>query len=226
MKTSKLLNVLVLATLSMAGAASAAEVSNGGYLTDSRGAIVKSGTGLCWHTSSWTSGMAVEGCDSVPQKVAPAVVAVPAHAAPAAAEITRSVVFKPYTVQTEALFDFDKAVLRENGKQKIHEEVLSKVKESTKDQVVQVIGYADRIGSDKYNMKLSQRRADAVKAYLVEQGVNGSNIETIARGEADPVVACDKVKGRENHKNKALVKCLQPNRRMVLIVKGQTAVNE
>jgi OOP family OmpA-OmpF porin len=226
MKTPKLLNVLVLASLSMAGAAVADEMSNGGYLTDSRGAIVKSGTGLCWHTSSWTSAKAVEGCDGVEHKTVAAVAAVPAYVAPVAAAVTKSIVFKPYTLQTEALFDFDKAVLRENGKQKIHDEVLNNVKESTKDQVVQVIGYADRIGSEKYNMALSQRRADAVKAYLVEQGVNGNNVETVARGEADPVVACDNVKGRATHKNKALVKCLQPNRRMVLILKGQTAVSE
>jgi len=84
-----------------------------------------------------------------------------------------------------------------------------------------VTGHADRIGTDAYNQKLSQRRADAVKDYLVGQGVEDKRIETAAKGESEPVVSCDNVKGKVSGKNKNLVECLQPNRRVVVEVKVQ-----
>ena len=69
-------------------------------------------------------------------------------------------------------------------------------------------GYTDRIGSDKYNLTLSQHRADSVKAYLIGKGIDGSRLSTIGKGKADPVVQCD-------NKNRAeLIKCLEPNRRV------------
>ncbi len=88
-------------------------------------------------------------------------------------------------------------------------------------EVVLVTGHADRIGKDSYNQKLSERRAAAVKDYLVSQGVEANRIETAAKGEAEPVVACSDVKGKESGKNKKLVECLQPNGRVMVEVKVQ-----
>ena len=93
-------------------------------------------------------------------------------------------------------------------------------------EVVLVTGHADRIGTDAYNQKLSQRRADAVKDYLVGQGVEASRVETEAKGESEPVVSCDNVKGKVSGKNKKLVECLQPNRRVVVEVKVQKPVQQ
>ncbi|MFH1493210.1 MAG: OmpA family protein, partial [Pseudomonadota bacterium] len=98
---------------------------------------------------------------------------------------------------------------------------VGKMKEYPQVEVVLVTGHADRIGSDAYNQKLSQRRADAVKEYLVAQGVETNRIETAAKGESEPVVSCDDVKGKVSGKNKKLVECLQPNRRVMVEVKVQ-----
>ncbi|MFN3398689.1 MAG: OmpA family protein, partial [Sulfurimicrobium sp.] len=62
---------------------------------------------------------------------------------------------------------------------------------------------------------------DAVKAYLTGQGVENNRIETAAKGEADPVVSCDNIKGKVSGKNRKLVECLQPNRRVVVEVRVQ-----
>lgn len=73
---------------------------------------------------------------------------------------------------------------------------------------VDITGYADRLGSTKYNLRLSQRRADAVRAYLVGRGIEGARLKAYGKGEANPVVTC-------NNKRRAdLIKCLEPNRRV------------
>ena len=79
---------------------------------------------------------------------------------------------------------------------------------------VLVTGHADRLGSVAYNQKLSERRATQVAQYLASKGVNSSIITSTGRGEAVPVVACEGVKGR-----KALIECLQPNRRVTVEAK-------
>lgn len=228
MKTSKtmLLNVFALAALAMTGIAGADEITKDGYLLDTSRTVVRDNFGQCVHTGFWTPAMAIEECDPVAKKPAPIV----AEAAPAvivpAPVAKKKTVFVPYTLQTEALFAYNKSNLSENGKQKLNDEIIGKMKEYPKDEVVVVTGYTDRIGSETYNMKLSQRRADSVKAYMVDQGIDGSRIETAARGKADPIVSCDNIKGRANHKNKALIACLQPNRRIVLDLKGQMPVQK
>ena len=86
----------------------------------------------------------------------------------------------------------------------------------TKFDHVKVIGYTDRIGSDKYNLYLSQRRADSVKAYLVDKGgVDAGKIETEGRGEADPVTKPDACAAK---RSPATIACLQPDRRVEIEV--------
>jgi OOP family OmpA-OmpF porin len=221
MKTSEILflNAVALATLALCVAANANEINKEGYLLDSRGAVVKSGSGLCVHTGFWTPAMAIAECDAtLAKEVVPMVAdSTPPVAAPL-------IVYKPYTLQTETLFAYNKSDISTGGKQQINDGIVGMMKKYPKDGVVLITGHADRIGSEEYNLALSQRRADTVQAYLIEQGIDGRRIETAAKGESEPVVACDKIEGRANRMNKKLIACLQPNRRIVLDLKGQNAV--
>jgi OOP family OmpA-OmpF porin len=85
------------------------------------------------------------------------------------------------------------------------------------------VGHADRIASEKYNDELSQRRADAVKQYLVQKGVDPQRVETQGAGESQPVAQCGKM-GPERASNQKLVACLQPDRRVEIEVLGHREV--
>lgn len=224
MKTSRLvLNLIAIASLTTMGIASAHEVANQGYVIDTRGNVVKNNYGQCWRTGYWTPAMATEECDpELVNKPAPKMAAAQrAVAAPVPADGPGKAAFVPISLQADTLFDFNKSDIHASGKKQLDDEVVSKMKAYPQVEVVLVTGHTDRIGTDAYNQKLSQRRADAVKGYLVAQGVEGGRIETAAKGESEPVAACDNIKGKVSGKNKALVECLQPNRRVVVEVKVQ-----
>ncbi len=229
MKTSRIiLNALAMASISLAGIASAHEVPKEGYLIDSRGNVVKNNYNECWKTGYWTPAMAIEECDpDLVKKDKPKAAEAKAPApAPAPVAGPDKAAFVAITLQAETLFDFDKSVLRADGKKILDDEVVGKMKQYPQVEVVLLTGHADRIGTDGYNQKLSQRRADTVKAYLVGQGVEDKRIETAAKGESEPVVSCDNVKGKASGKNKKLVECLQPNRRVMVEVRVQKPVQK
>ena len=111
-------------------------------------------------------------------------------------------------LETDFLFDFDKDTIKQEG----FETIALSVNQIDKNMVrkVKVLGYTDPLGSDDYNLKLSQRRADAVKAELIKNGVPAEIITAMGMGEADQVVTCDGKTGD------ALKECLKPNRRVVI----------
>ena len=119
------------------------------------------------------------------------------------------------TLDAKVLFDFDKSVLKPEGKAAIDSQVVGNLAKVQKLDVVLVTGHTDRIGTEKYNQGLSERRADAVRDYLVSKGVDKAKIETIGLGEKQPVVQCDQKNFKE------LIACLQPNRRVEVEVKGE-----
>lgn len=219
---------LVALTLALMGTVALAHTEpaqrSAGYWTDSNGHVWKNNYGQCWRAGYWTPSMATEECDpDLVKKAAPAAKA--QDTVPATPLVPPTGPAKPafekVTIQAEALFDFDKAVVRPDGKKVLDDEVVSKMKQYSQVEVLLITGHADRIGSAKYNQKLSERRAAAVKDYLVSQGVEANRLETAAKGESEPVVDCKNVKGPENRKNKKLVECLQPNRRVVVEIKVQ-----
>ena len=111
-----------------------------------------------------------------------------------------------YTLSAKELFGFDEATIRgRNGKL---DEIAEVMKRNPAIDSVRITGYTDRIGTDAYNLKLSQRRADAVRAYLVARGVEPRRLQAIGKGKADPVVEC------HDKDRAALIRCLEPNRRV------------
>lgn len=123
------------------------------------------------------------------------------------------------TFAADVLFDFDKAVVKPEGKSKL-DDISNKVR-GINLEVVIAIGHADTIGSDAYNQRLSVRRAESVKAYLVSKGVEPNRIYTEGKGEKQPVTGgrC-KGMGKEHRTNKKLVECLQPDRRVEIEIIG------
>jgi OOP family OmpA-OmpF porin len=118
------------------------------------------------------------------------------------------------TLAADALFDFDKAVLRPEGKAKL-DDLVSKSK-ALNLEVIIAVGHTDRLGSDSYNQKLSEKRAAAVKTYLVSKGVEANKVYTEGKGAKQPVTA-DKCKGP---KSKKIIDCLQPDRRVDIEIIG------
>lgn len=144
--------------------------------------------------------------------VAPAVVAEPA------APVVEN---KRFTLRSDVLFNFNKATLKPEGQQALNElyNELSNI-DPTQGRVL-VVGFTDRIGSQNYNLPLSQKRAQSVVDYLVAKGVPASAIAAEGRGKEDPVTGnkCDAVKGRA-----ALIECLAPDRRVEIEIQGTTEV--
>lgn len=181
---------------------------NVGYLVDTRGNVVKSGSGLCVRTGYWTPAMAIEECD--PDLVKKDMTAA---ANKAAAGVKPSA--EKLTLAADTLFDFDKAVLRPEGKAKL-DELVAKVK-GIKLEVIIAVGHADRLGSPAYNQKLSEKRAASVKEYLVSKGVEANRVYTEGKGKTQPKTKADECKGA---KSKKVIACLQPDRRVDIEVIG------
>ena len=204
----------------LAGIGFAAVAQERVYVIDQRDVVAKSGFGLCWRTGYWTpAGAAADkaGCecdkDLLPKATCEGKAAAPGGAAPAVAGPKPT--GEKITVAADALFDFNKAVLRPEGKAKL-DELVSKAA-AIKLEVILAVGHTDRIGGNAYNQKLSEKRAAAVKEYLVAKGIEANRVYTEGKGETQPVTG-DTCKG--NAKTKALIDCLQPDRRVDIEVIG------
>ncbi len=183
------------------------------YVQDARGVIARDPFGLCWRTGYWTPADAVPGCD-LPLCVAPAklengkcveppapppppaeVAPAPAPAPVAAAPVPTS---EKVSYAADAFFDFDKAVLKKEGKAQL-DELTSKL-QGLNLEVIIAVGHTDSIGTDAYNQKLSIRRAEAVKNYLKSKGIEASRIYTEGKGEKQPVADNKTAAGRAKNR--------------------------
>ena len=179
MKNLKNLAAFV-ATAALATAAMAQNIDN---WRNASGDVWKSGTGECWRDASWTPATAAVGCGA---------------AAPAAKAVAPVAAASKVTYAADAFFDFDKSVVKPAGKAKL-DDLVSKVK-GINLEVIIAVGHTDSIGSDAYNQKLSVRRAEAVKAYLVSKGIEKNRIYTEGKGEKQPVASNKTKEGRAKNR--------------------------
>lgn len=200
---------MLFATAALATAAGAQTVDN--WRNGTSELVWKNGTNeLCWRDASWTPATAAQGCDGaiVPKSApapapAPAAAPAPAPAAAPAAPAARPAAAAPaaaskVTYAADAFFDFDKAVLKPEGKAKL-DDLTSKVK-GINLEVIIAVGHTDSVGGDAYNQKLSVRRAEAVKAYLVSKGIETNRVYTEGKGEAQPVADNKTKEGRAKNR--------------------------
>lgn len=212
---------LLAATIGLCASLAQAQAVDRVYAIDQRGEVVMDPFGLCWRTSFWTPAAAAKdpaGCkcdkDLLPKEVCEPKAAAPVAAAPAAGPAVAPARDK-VTVAADALFDFNKATLRPEGKTKL-DDVVAKSQQLVLEVVI-AVGHADRIGSAAYNQKLSEKRAASVKDYLVSKGIPANRIYTEGKGSKQPVTKPGDCKGPKSPK---VIQCLQPDRRVDIEIIG------
>ena len=221
----------VIASFSfLPAAALAQDAKNQGYLLDPNGNVVTSSTtGLCVRTSDWTPARAAAAaaCQQCTPDLCPkpVVAAPPPTPSPKPADkpapkvepkkAPAKLLPQKINFSADALFDFDKAELKPEGRAMLDD--LTRVLQGANYEVILAIGHADRIGTLKYNQKLSERRADTVKRYLVSKGIEPNRIHAEGKGETQPLTRPGECKMTNR---KALIACLQPDRRVDVEVTG------
>ena len=169
-----------------------------GYWSAKGDSVWRSGAGECVHTGFWSMDMAIVGCDgkvaeAAPEPVAPAPLAMP-------------------SMDAKVNFGFDRADLDATATAAI-DTLVSQARSKGQVKSVIVTGHTDRIGTEGYNLDLSLRRAGAVGDYLSQNaGIDAQSIELAGKGESEPLVGCEGMRGT------ALLACLEPNRRVELIL--------
>jgi len=223
----------LLSTGAHAQAPALAPVGERPLVTTTANQVWMSGFGLCWHSAIGIPPVSTAECDpnyrvavqSV-EPVRPAVVvadppaprAAPAPAPVAArpaviALVTPAPAVMPVvvkvTLDVDTLFDFDKSTLRPEGRSTLDDFVAKLVGLDLES--IMAIGHADRLGSDQYNQALSEKRAEAVKTYLIGKGVQSNRVYTEGKGETQPVMASSACVGGQTAK---VIACLQADRRV------------
>jgi OOP family OmpA-OmpF porin len=204
-------------------AGASAQSMKDAYIQDGRGEIARNSNfgdlkigNLCWRTGYWSPARSIAECDPdiAPRPMAPpppaAVMQPPAPSPPPAKKVCDFTM----TLDNDATFDFNKAVLKPSAKAELDQKVVARAADScAKIDLLLITGHTDRIGSQQYNQKLSEKRGNAVAAYLQSKGMTVS--EVLGAGKTLPIKHCD-----DNLGMQALEACLAPNRRVVVEVKG------
>ncbi len=210
----KLNNVASLFALAALSTGALAQQSANDNWQSTSGLQWKNGTQeLCWRDANWTPATANMECDGALKPAAapaparapaPPPPAPPAAAAPAPAPAPAPVVVVPaptsekVTFAADAFFDFDKSVLKPEGRAKL-DDLISKIKDINLEVVI-AVGHTDSIGTDAYNQRLSLRRSTAVKNYLVSKGVEKNRVYTEGKGEKQPVADNRTAAGRAKNR--------------------------
>ncbi len=181
---------VLFATVAVAGSAmaSGSTTASDNWRNNHGNLQWKNGTNeLCWRNKFWTPATAAPGCDG-------ALVAQPEAPQPQPAQPVTSRI----TYAADAFFDFDKSVLKPQGRATL-DDLAAKIKGINLETLIST-GYTDSIGTEAYNMGLSLRRANAVKAYLVSKGIDANRIVVEGRGERNPVATNKTAAGRAKNR--------------------------
>lgn len=223
MQTKTIIRTLATAGLLALSSLGQAQTSDRAYVVDGRNEVARSGYGLCWHTGSWTPASAAAdpaGCacdrELLPREKCETAAAPKPVPAAAAAAAPKKCDFA-YVQKDDQTFAFNQSRLMPGATRKLDQEVFARLASCASISAIVVTGHTDRLGSQQYNQKLSEKRAAAIKDYLVHKGVPADAIETVGAGKTQPVpgVKCD-----DKLPRKQLVACLAPHRRTVIEVRG------
>jgi OOP family OmpA-OmpF porin len=205
-KLNRVASLFAVAAVAVAASSASAQVVDNWRATD--GTVWKNGTNeYCWRDNFWTPATAAKGCDGeikpAPKAEAPKPVAPPPPAPapqppkpvtpPPPAPVSEKVTFA-----ADAFFDFDKSTLKPEATAKL-DDLVSKTK-GINLEVIIAVGHTDSVGSDEYNQKLSIRRSEAVKAYLVSKGIEPNRVYTEGKGKKQPVADNKTAEGRAKNR--------------------------
>ena len=183
--------ILLSAILGMAVGGAVQAKGYCGYVTSGSGELARDSDGHCIYAGSWKPSNAIPQCDpDLVKKPAPKPVK------KAVVKVAPKPVYKNFNLGAGALFDTNSARLKQEG---IHQldSLVSKLKQSVSYDNIQVTGYTDSRGSARYNQALSERRASAVRDYLVSKGIAANKVWAIGKGESQPVADNNTAAGRQ-----------------------------
>jgi OmpA-OmpF porin, OOP family len=195
---------VLLSTAAMGAIADNSGSENTGYWTISDGSLLRSGNGDCVRTGSWTPTAATAECNAdLMPKTAAAAPAAPepeASAEPVAAAAAPEPVADKVTMDANVVFDFDKSEIKPEGKEALNEFIRKMNVAGAELQLIVSTGHTDSTGTTAYNADLSLRRAEAVKAYLVSNGIDPNAVKTAGMGESQPTAENTTSEGRSENR--------------------------
>ena len=208
-KLNKVASLFASAALAASATGAFAQAKSIDNWVNSQGIPWKNGTNeLCWRDANWTPATAHPDCDGalkppppppVAPPPAPRVAPPPAPVAPPPPPpVVVAPVSEKVTFAADAFFDFDKSVLKPEGKAKL-DDLVGKMG-GINLEVIIAVGHTDAIGGDSYNQKLSVKRAEAVKNYLTSKGVEKNRVYTEGKGEKQPVADNKTTEGRAKNR--------------------------
>lgn len=208
---------MLLASVAVAGSAFAAgsTTASDNWRNGHGNLQWKNGDGtLCWRDANWTPATAAPGCDGAIVPVAPRAVVAPPPPPPAPPRAVApppppppapapppppvATVASKVTFAADAFFDFNKSVVKPEGKAKL-DDLVGKIKDISLEVII-AVGHTDSVGGDAYNQKLSVARSEAVKAYLVSKGIEKNRVYTEGKGETQPVADNKTAEGRAKNR--------------------------
>ncbi len=205
-KLNRVASLFAVAAVAVAASGASAQTIDNWRATD--GTVWKNGTNeYCWRNNFWTPATAAKGCDG---EIKPAEKPAAPPAPPAQPPVAPPAPPKPVpppppapvsekvTFAADAFFDFDKSTLKPEATAKL-DDLVGKTK-GINLEVIIAVGHTDSVGSDEYNQKLSIRRSEAVKAYLVNKGVEPNRVYTEGKGEKQPVADNKTAEGRAKNR--------------------------